>query len=157
MEPHAVQTTTAPTAPEVNNSTRGNILKALRQPAEITNIEGKHVANFTINSITPDTPCTGPYPEPAKNSHITVLDVTVQTMPDTSTSPSTFDICSSAQDGHPTIESPAHLLSPTPPSKSATPDPEAHSISCFPPAERSPYGDEYIQSNVDPCGLILLA
>ena len=86
-----MQTTTAPTAPEVNKSTRGNILKALRQPAEITNMEGKQVANFTINSITPD----APYPEPAKNSHITVLDVTVQTMPelaDTSTSPSSFDI-----------------------------------------------------------------
>ena len=66
MEPHAVQTTTAPTAPEVNNSTRGNILKALRQPAEITTMEGKHVANFTINSIALDAPCTGPYPEPAK-------------------------------------------------------------------------------------------
>jgi hypothetical protein len=39
----------------------------------------KQTVNFTIDKITVDAPCTGPYPAPAENGHIVVLDVTAAT------------------------------------------------------------------------------
>lgn len=93
VEPLAAETKAA--APEVKKSTRGNFIKELAQPAGITDKDGKALVNFTINSVTVDAPCTGPYPQPAENGHFTVLDVTIETMPELGTatgSPGTFDI-----------------------------------------------------------------
>lgn len=76
-------------------SPRGNFIKELAQPAGITDKDGNPMVNFTINSITVDAPCTGPYPQPAENGHFTVLDVTVETTPELGTaegSTGTFDI-----------------------------------------------------------------
>lgn len=78
--------TLAPSTPtpadSPKKSPRGNIVKGLSEPAGITDAEGDAVATFTVNSITPDAPCTGPYPEPAENGHIVVLDVTIETTPE---------------------------------------------------------------------------
>lgn len=95
VEPLGVQTTTAPTKPEIKKSTRGNIVKEPGQPAGIADQNGEQIVNFTINSITTGASCTGPYPQPAENGHLTVLDVTVETMPElanTPNGPSSFDI-----------------------------------------------------------------
>lgn len=80
---------------QAKKSPRGNFIKELAQPAGITDKDGNPMVNFTINSITVDAPCTGPYPQPAENGHFTVLDVTVETTPELGTaegSTGTFDI-----------------------------------------------------------------
>ncbi|UTT70566.1 DUF4352 domain-containing protein [Arthrobacter sp. DNA4] len=77
-----------------NKSPRGNLIKKLGDPAGITNKDGKPMVNFTVNSITPDAPCTGPYPQAPQNGHFVVLDVAVETTPDfvSSQGPLTFDM-----------------------------------------------------------------
>lgn len=91
--------TLAPSTPSPSESskksTRGNIVKSLSEPAGITDAQGDTLATFTVNSITPDAPCTGPYPTPAENGHIVVLDVTIETTPELASddgSYSTFDM-----------------------------------------------------------------
>jgi hypothetical protein len=77
-------TTSAPPATqEAKKSARGNIVKALGEPAGITDsVTKKQVANFAINAITQDAPCTGPYPQPAQNGHFVALDIVAETTPD---------------------------------------------------------------------------
>ncbi len=53
------------------------------------------MVNFTVNAITPDAPCAGPYVQPAENGHFVVLDVTIETLPelaDPNGGYSTFDM-----------------------------------------------------------------
>lgn len=69
-----------PTAAESKRSPRGNLIKEIGQPAGMFNPENeKQTVNFTFNSITVDAPCTGSYPSPAENGHLTVVDVTAET------------------------------------------------------------------------------
>lgn len=91
--------TLAPSTPSPSDSpgksTRGNIVKSLSEPAGITDAEGDTLATFTVNSITADAPCTGPYPIAAENGHFVVLDVTIETTPELASddgSYSTFDM-----------------------------------------------------------------
>lgn len=95
VESMAPSTASPAAALEVKKSPRGNIVKELAQPAGISDKDGKPLVNFTVNSITVDVPCTGPYPQPTENGHFTVLDVTVETTPELGTaegSSGTFDI-----------------------------------------------------------------
>jgi hypothetical protein len=69
------------TKAEGEKSARGNLVKAVGQPAGLTGKDGKPVVNFTINSIAPVT-CTEPYAQPAKNGQFIVLDVVAETTPD---------------------------------------------------------------------------
>lgn len=48
----------------------------------MTDKDGKPTVNFAVNSITPDAPCTGPYPQTAENGHFVVLDVSIETTPE---------------------------------------------------------------------------
>lgn len=83
VESIAPTTPTPSATPAVKKSSRGNLVKALRQPATITDLEAdKPLVTFTVNSIAKDVPCTGPYPAAVENGHIIVLDVTIQTMPE---------------------------------------------------------------------------
>lgn len=97
VESMAASTPSPAVTQEAKKSPRGNIIKELAQPAGMTDKDGKPIVNFTINSITPDAPCTGPYPQPSENGHFTVLDVTVETSPELATAsydggPLSFDI-----------------------------------------------------------------
>lgn len=86
--------TTAPTSPSVESigatpaapategpkkSPRGNIVKQLGEAGSVTTPDGKPMVNFVINSITPDAPCSGPYPSALENGHTVILDVTIET------------------------------------------------------------------------------
>ncbi|WP_143019135.1 DUF4352 domain-containing protein [Arthrobacter sp. ov407] len=83
VESLAPSTPSPSASPEVKKSPRGNIIKALAQPATITDLTAnKPLVTFTVNSIKANVPCTGPYPDPVENGHIVVLDVTIQTTPD---------------------------------------------------------------------------
>jgi len=88
--------TPTPTPAALNKSPRGNIIKKLGEPGGVTNKEGKQMVNFTINSITPDVPCTNQYAQKSQNGHFVVLDVTVETTADfvssTDQRPLTFDL-----------------------------------------------------------------
>lgn len=76
-------TATAPAAPEAKKSPRGNLIKALGQPAgQSDSITKKQTVNFIINSITVDPPCTGPYPQPSEKGHFVVLDASIETLPE---------------------------------------------------------------------------
>ncbi|WP_395402111.1 hypothetical protein ACHMXB_01350 [Arthrobacter sp. UC242_113] len=75
-------TTTTPTTPAVVRSARGNIVKKLRQASGVSDEENNRLVNFTVNSITVDAPCTGPYPQALENGHLVVLDVTIETTPE---------------------------------------------------------------------------
>lgn len=76
-----VPSTPSPTA-TLAKSPRGNFIKEVGSSAGIADKDGKRIVNFTINSITPDAPCTGPYPQPVVNGHVVVLDVSVETFPE---------------------------------------------------------------------------
>lgn len=68
---------------EAKKSPRGNIVKALAQPATIDDLKAnKPLVTFTVNTITAGVPCTGPYPAAVENGYIVVLDVTIETTPD---------------------------------------------------------------------------
>lgn len=95
VESMAPSTPSPAATQEAKKSPRGNFIKELGQPAGISDKDGKPMVNFTVNSITPDAACTGPYPQPAENGHFTVLDITVETTPELGTaegSPGSFDI-----------------------------------------------------------------
>lgn len=95
VESIAPATPTPSATPEVKKSARGNLIKALRQPATINDLEtDKPLVTFTVNSIAKDVPCTGPYPAVVENGHIVVLDVTIQTLPELANSEGStqFDI-----------------------------------------------------------------
>jgi hypothetical protein len=71
----------APEGPK--KSPRGNIIKAIGEPAgQSDQITKKQTVNFTVNAITVDAPCTGAYPSPAENGHFVVLDVVAETLPE---------------------------------------------------------------------------
>ena len=74
----AASATPAPT--ELKKSPRGNLIKEIGQPAGMAHPDSKaQTVNFTVDKITVDAPCTGPYPSPAENGHIVVVDVTAAT------------------------------------------------------------------------------
>ena len=74
---------TSSAAPQGETSERGNLVKKFGQSAGMFNPENnKPTVNFTFNKITLDAPCTGPYPQPAENGHIAVIDVSVETFPE---------------------------------------------------------------------------
>ena len=75
-------TPTPSATPSLSKSPRGNFIKEVGKSAGIADKDGKRTVNFTVNSITPDAPCTGSYPQPVKNGHIVVLDVSVETFPE---------------------------------------------------------------------------
>ena len=75
-----VPTTPSATA-TVDKSPRGNFIKEVGKSAGITNKDTERIVNFTVNSITPDAPCTGPYAQPVVNGHVVVLDVSIETFP----------------------------------------------------------------------------
>lgn len=85
-ETTAPEPTTAPTTEAAvegpNLSPRGNIVKALGEGAGVMNSEGEVVAEFVVNSITPDAVCTGPYATAPENGHILILDVSISTKPE---------------------------------------------------------------------------
>ena len=73
----------APAEATGKKSTRGNLIKELKEPAGQTDqITKKQVVNFTIDAITVDAPCKGQYPQPAENGHFVTLAVTAETTPD---------------------------------------------------------------------------
>lgn len=82
----ATPAASAPATEGPKKSPRGNIIKALAEPGWTTNAAGKQTAIFTINSITVDPPCTGPYPQPAEKGHFVILDASIETKPELSES-----------------------------------------------------------------------
>lgn len=66
-------------------SPRGNVIKTIGEPAWTVNQADKKTAIFTINSITVDPPCTGPYPQPSEKGHFVILDASMETTPDLAT------------------------------------------------------------------------
>lgn len=68
-----------PLAPEL--SPRGNLIKQIGEPAGIIDGNGERLANFVINSISPDVQCTEASAEPAENGLFVAVDVSVQTSP----------------------------------------------------------------------------
>jgi hypothetical protein len=76
-------TTSAPATQEAKKSARGNFVKALGEPTAITSqVTKKQVANFAINAITLDAPCTNPLSEASQNGHYVVLDIAAETTPE---------------------------------------------------------------------------
>jgi hypothetical protein len=73
--------TPSPTAAP-SKSPRGNFMKEVGQTSGLADNNGNRTVSFTVNSISPDAPCTGPYAEPAVNGHIVLLDVSVETFPE---------------------------------------------------------------------------
>jgi hypothetical protein len=69
-------TTSAPTT-----SVRGLLAKSLGQSAGFSSPNGADQATFTLDAITVDAPCTGPYAEPAEQGHMIVLAFTITTAP----------------------------------------------------------------------------
>lgn len=80
VEPLAPSTPSPTAAP--SKSARGNFIKEVGQTGRLAGKDGNEVVNFTVNSITLDAPCTGPYASPVVNGHIVVLDVSVETFPE---------------------------------------------------------------------------
>jgi len=72
----------APATEGPKKSPRGNFIKAVGDAGWMVNPAGKKTAIFTINSITIDPPCTGPYPQPAEKGHFVILDASIETTPD---------------------------------------------------------------------------
>ncbi|TVU66735.1 DUF4352 domain-containing protein [Paenarthrobacter nitroguajacolicus] len=73
--------TPSPTA-STAKSPRGNFVKEVGSSAGITNKDSDRIVTFTVNSLTPDAPCTGPYPQPVVNGHVVILDVSIETFPE---------------------------------------------------------------------------
>lgn len=72
----------APPAPtEPPQSPRGNYLAAVGEESRVT-LDGVPIIYFTIDSITPDVPCTGDYVQPAENGHFVALQMRVATTTD---------------------------------------------------------------------------
>lgn len=81
--PASATPTPTPTASQPAKSPRGNLIKTVGQPAGQTDpVTKKQVVNFTINSITVDPPCTGPYAQPAEKGHFVILDASIETFPE---------------------------------------------------------------------------
>lgn len=73
----------APASEGPKKSPRGNLIKAIGEPAgQSDQITKKQIVNFTVNAITVDAPCTGSYPSPSENGHFVVLDVVAETLPE---------------------------------------------------------------------------
>lgn len=71
-----------PKADEPKRSERGNLIKVIGQGAGVSSAVSKdQLADFVINSITPDAVCTGEYAQPPVNGHFIVLDVSIKTYP----------------------------------------------------------------------------
>ncbi|WP_461189355.1 DUF4352 domain-containing protein [Arthrobacter sp. Z4-13] len=80
--PSATPTPTA-TASQMARSPRGNLIKVAGQPAgQADPVTKKQTVSFTINSITVDPPCTGPFPRPAERGHFVILDASIETLPE---------------------------------------------------------------------------
>lgn len=92
--PASASPTPTPTASQPAKSLRGNLIKVAGQPAGQTDPDTKKlVVNFTINSITVDPPCTGPYSQPAEKGHFVILDASIETLPElAATSSPRFDL-----------------------------------------------------------------
>jgi hypothetical protein len=73
--------TPSPTAVP-SKSPRGNYIKEVGQTGGVADKDDNRLVSFTVNSISPDAPCTGPYAEPPVNGHIVLLDVSVETFPE---------------------------------------------------------------------------
>lgn len=69
-----LSTTSAPV-----RSARGLLVKSIGQPAGFSTPAGVDQATFTLDAITVDAPCTGPYPKAAEQGHMVVLSFTVTT------------------------------------------------------------------------------
>ncbi|MCC9197762.1 DUF4352 domain-containing protein [Arthrobacter sp. zg-Y820] len=93
VESLAPSTPTPSASPEGKKSSRGNIVKAFAEPAVITDLSSdKPIVTFTVNSITADVPCTGPYPSAVENGNIVVLDVTIETSPELASDEAGYDV-----------------------------------------------------------------
>ncbi|XVV05821.1 hypothetical protein ACQPW3_10695 [Actinosynnema sp. CA-248983] len=71
--------TPSSTASTPARSARGLLAKGIGQQAGFSTPAGVDQATFTLDAITVDDPCTGPYPKAAEQGHMVVLSFTVTT------------------------------------------------------------------------------